>query len=232
MQGSGLPCFYLPSSQWFLRSDLVKRWVCGAQEQNTEPPFSMTRLYSKPQAFFPTPSPEHHYLIWGRAAGTFNHSCKQGQHHGGATSAVTQGPTLRRAFCCYAISKVLILPLNLCFVCEIRWDSGVWAEGICMHCTSAVLAAPWAQNSGCPTWFRVQQDVSVFHLRLSWGADSPERSYFPFKPGLVLKVEKGPWYSKDMNNQGILSEPLFLLILSVLANHISWKWRHRRKGKS
>lgn len=55
-------------SHWFLRSGLVKRWACGVQEQNTET-LSQRHSYSKPQPFFPTLRPAHHYFLWVRQPG-------------------------------------------------------------------------------------------------------------------------------------------------------------------
>lgn len=108
------------------------------------------------------PSPGQHIIIsseWGNRALQPFLETVPGSY---ATFANTQEPALRRAFCCYA---VLMLFLNLCFVCEIGWDSG--AEGIFMHCMFAVPVATWAQTSGCPKCLWVRQDVRVFHLWLS-----------------------------------------------------------------
>ena len=131
----------------------------GYKSRTRRPFLNDTRVQSHSLSF--PPSGQHIIISseWGNRAlqpslKTVRASC--------ATFAITQEPALRRAFCCYA---VLILFLNLCFVCEIGWDSG--AEGIFMHCMFAVPVATWAQTSGCLKCLWVRQDLRMFHLWLS-----------------------------------------------------------------
>ena len=112
MQGSGLPCFYLlPLVSEVWPGEEVGVWGTRAEHGD---PFS-TILVFKAIAFLSHPQASTSLFPLSEATWalqpflkTVRASC--------ATFAITQEPALRRAFCCYA---VLILVLNLCFVCEI-----------------------------------------------------------------------------------------------------------------
>lgn len=87
--------------------------VRGTRAEHGDP-FS-TILVFKATAFLFHPQASTSLFPLSEATGPFNHFLKT-VPASYATFANTQEPALRRAFCCYA---VLILFLNLCFVCGI-----------------------------------------------------------------------------------------------------------------
>lgn len=93
-----------------------------------------------------------------------------------------------------------------------------------------VHGAWWAWNPHRPMMFNETQSeykVSILHLRSSGGTDSPQ------EPELASNTERRQWHSEkhEWTTKWSYHNLSYLCYFSVLANHISWKPWHGRKGK-